>query len=292
MNLADLDGFAVDLGGTKIAAARIEAGQIVARLQEATDGAAGTAAQADHIAALLARLGHSSGAPTGVAVTGRVTRDGHWRAVNAGTLPSITGASLGAALRQRLGPVALMNDAAAAALAEARFGAGSGIDTFAYITVSTGIGGGLVLNGRLVESANGLAGHIGFVSSRHADGSCGSGRFATVESVAGGRAIAAAAAGRAADAREVLDQARAGADWAEAIVARSAAAVATLAADLTAALGLERIAVGGSIGLAPGYLDRVRRALAGEPELFRPELVAAALGQNSALLGALAAARA
>lgn len=306
-----LNGFAVDLGGTKIAAARIERGALTHRLQIATDGSAGPEAQVKAMAGLLRELGHHRGDPLGVAVAGRVTRDGSWHAVNRGTLEGISAFPLRDALRQSLGAATCCNDAAAAGLAEALFGAGRGCRNFAYLTVSTGIGGGIVLDGRLLESESGLAGHVGFVSSRHADARCGSGRFATAESVAAGRAIAAAAAAcghPGADARAVFAAAGSkdggandggandgGANeggeraaWAERLVDRSARALATLLADLVTVLGLDGAAIGGSIGLAPGYLDRVRAALADEPELFSVPITPAALGPDSALVGALA----
>ncbi|EKE43838.1 N-acetylmannosamine kinase [Oceaniovalibus guishaninsula JLT2003] len=291
MELADLGGFAVDLGGTKIAAARIDSGRVVERLLAATDGMAGPEAQMDAMAGLLTRLGHTAGAPLGVGVAGRIDGAGRWCAVNRDTLSAIDGFALQDALRDRLGAATCCNDAAAAALAEARFGAGRDARNFAYLTVSTGIGGGIVLGGRLIESENGLAGHAGFVTSRHAEGPCGSGRRDTVESVAGGRGIAAAAAARGhpgQDARAVIEAAKSGAAWAEDIVATSARAVASLIGDLAAILGLDGVAVGGSIGLAQGYLDRVRASLADEPPLFRPALQAAALGHDGPLLGALA----
>ncbi|CTQ33550.1 ROK family protein [Jannaschia rubra] len=288
----DLDGFAVDLGGTKLAAARIARGIVVERLQAPTDGAARPETQVAAIGGLLDRLGHDPGAHLGVAVAGRIDDAGRWHAVNSGTLRTIAGFPLAEALRRDVGPATCLNDASAAALAEARFGAGRDSASFAYLTVSTGIGGGLVVGGRLLESANGLAGHVGFVSSRRAEGLCGSGRTATVEAVAGGRAIAAAAlrdGHPAADARAVFDAASAGADWAERIVARSAEAVALLIGDLTTILGLDTVAIGGSIGLAPGYLDRLASALAREPTLFRPRIAAAELGHDAPLIGALAA---
>lgn len=276
-----LNGFAVDLGGTKSAAARIEGGAVAERVQQPTDRAAGWQAQLDALAGMLADLGFRQGAPLGAAVAGRVDAKGGWHAVNTGTLSAISAAPLGAALTERFGPGARpVNDAAAAALAESRLGAGRGARNFAYLTVSTGVGGGLVIADRLIGSENGLAGHVGFVSSRLGDALCGSGRSGTVESVASGRAIAAAAG--LADARAVFDS---GAH--EAVIDRSAAAIAGLIADLTAVLGLDRVAIGGSIGLAPGYLARVRAHLASEPPLFRPDLTAARLGHDSGLIGAL-----
>lgn len=276
-----IDGFAVDLGGTKIAAARVEQGVVVGRVQRVTDGAADLPVQLDTMELLLAELGFQHGERLGVAVAGRVDRDGNWHAVNTATLRAIVAAPLGTALKARFGEGSLaINDAAAAALAEYRLGAGRGSYNFAYVTVSTGVGGGLVLNGRLVDSGNGLAGHIGFTSSPFGKSLCGSRRMGTVESVAGGRAIAVAAG--LPDAKAVFES-----DPEHPAIRTSAQAVARLIADLTAILGLDRVAVGGSIGLAPGYLDKISEALATEPELFCPMLTGAELGNDSGLVGAL-----
>ncbi|MFP7570449.1 ROK family protein [Marivita sp. S2033] len=292
MSRNSLTGFAADLGGTKIAAARIENGTVVDRLIAPTDSAADPEAQIATIGSLLVKLGHEAGAPLGVAVAGRVDASGAWHAVNRGTLPAILGFGLEQYLNRRFGAATCLNDAAAAAFAEGLFGAGRDSDSFAYLTVSTGVGGGLVLGKRLVSSANGLAGHVGFVTSRFASLPCGSGRMATVESTAGGRGIAAAAAAGGhpgMDARAVFAAAAQGEHWAEGIVANSAKAVAALIGDLAAILGLETVAMGGSIGLAPGYIEHTRSALDEEPALFRPTLVAAELGHDAPLIGALAA---
>ncbi len=188
-----------------------------------------------------------------------------------------------------LGPATCLNDAAAAALAEARLGAGRGLRNFGYLTVSTGVGGGFVLGGHLLESRSGLAGHVGFTTAPSAGEPCGSGRRGTVESVAGGRAMAEAArkAGQEADARTICDAAHRGEAWAQGIVTLSARAIATLIADLTAILGLDGMALGGSIGLSEGYIDKVREALAEEPALFRVPVTPATLGADAPLFGAL-----
>ncbi|WP_108398600.1 ROK family protein [Devosia submarina] len=276
-----VSGYAVDLGGTKIAVARIADGAVQARAQGATSGGADLGGQMQAMAALLQEVGYQAGEPLGVAVAGRIDREGCWHAVNTATLSAIKAAPLGAMLRERFGArVSAINDAAAAGLAESRFGAGQGAYNFAYLTVSTGVGGGLVLAGKLVDSNNGLAGHVGFSSSPLSGEPCGSGRLGTVESVAGGRAIAAAAGladAKAVFAREPYDP----------IIGRSAQAVARLIADLTVILGLDAVAIGGSIGLAPGYLPQVVTHLEGEPALFRPRVTPAQLGSDSGLIGAL-----
>jgi N-acylmannosamine kinase len=276
-----IDGFAVDLGGTKMAAARIENGRVVVKVQDKTDPAAQLEAQIDKMAALLGSIGYVQGSPLGVAVAGRVDHEGNWHAVNTNTLSAISAAPLGAMLAERFGPRSCaINDAAAAAVAEAKLGAGQGAYNFAYITVSTGVGGGLVLGGKLVESSNGLAGHVGFVSSPYGSNLCGSGRVGTVESVTGGKAIAAAAG--CDDAKAVFESGEH-----DAIIALAAASIGTLVTDLTSVLGLDRVAIGGSIGLAPGFIERVENKVSAEPKLFRTEICAAALGHDSGLVGAL-----
>ncbi len=291
MTRAVLAGFAVDLGGTKLTAARIEAGHVVETRTEATSRSGDLSHQLDRIARLLQDLGHGPGARLGVAVTGLVSRDGLWSAVNAATLPAIVDAPLRAALVDRFGAATCCNDALAATLAEAWFGAGQGCRDFAYLTVSTGIGGGLVLNGHPVQGGRGLAGHFGFATSRHAPTPCGSGRWGTVEANASGMSIARMARELGHDglsARDVFAQAAAGAAWADRIIDLSAQAVASLIADIAAMVDPERIAIGGSIGLAPGFLDRVERHLGKEPEVFRRPVRAATLGHDGPLLGALA----
>jgi len=285
-----LTGFAVDLGGTKTAAALIKAGKVLQHIQHPTSGTAGPEAQVRRIADLLKDLDYQTGDPLGVAVTGRVEQNGNWHAVNRDTLTKIDAYPLAQELKARIGPAAVINDAAAAAIAEHRLGAGRGHENFAYITVSTGVGGGLILSNRLHQSSNGLAGHIGFASTSGGSTACGSGRFGTVESLAGGRAIALAAelAGHGAmDAQAIFEQAASGAIWAEDIVETSSQAVSELAADLVTMLGVSHVALGGSIGLADGYLARVDRHLSKLPSLFRLGLAHAELGTHGPLVGAL-----
>lgn len=288
---AALHGIAMDLGGTKIAAARIAEGRIVARAARATPSEATAESLVDEMHALARELDLTDRDPVGIAVTGRLGDDGAWHAVNARTLPNLDGANLARLVRDRFARrVPVRNDALAAALAEHRLGAGRGSAALAYITVSTGVGGGLVLNGVPLTSGNGLAGHVGFSTTRLGLESCGSGRIGTVESVASGRAIIAAARARGqavACAGDVFAAARSGAEWAKRLIDRSAGAIAELAANLAAILGIDRIVLGGSVGLAAGYLETVTRHLTSEPALFRPQLVTAEFRRDAELLGAL-----
>jgi glucokinase len=87
--------------------------------------------------------------------------------------------------------VKLENDANAAALGEYRFGAGRGLRHMVYITVSTGVGGGLILDGKLYTGASGGAGEIGHIPVQREGGPrCGCGRYGCLEAVSSGTAIA------------------------------------------------------------------------------------------------------
>jgi N-acylmannosamine kinase len=180
MTRATLSGFAVDLGGTKIAAGRFEEGRIVVRLQTPTEGNAAPDAHMAVMADLLDRLGWQPGRPLAVAVAGRIETDGLWSAVNPGTLAQVAGFDLAGALAQRFGGGLAVNDDAAT-WAETHLGAGLGLQRLAYVTVSTGVGGGSVLEGRFIWSPDGLAGHLGFMSACANDKAhCECGRGCTV----------------------------------------------------------------------------------------------------------------
>jgi glucokinase len=87
-------------------------------------------------------------------------------------------------------PTALENDANAAALAEHRFGAGRSTKHMIYVTASTGIGGGFILNGELYNGATGGAGEIGHMTILPQGPHCGCGNRGCLEALASGRAIA------------------------------------------------------------------------------------------------------
>lgn len=208
-----------------------------------------------------------------------------------------------AMLADRLGaPVTLEDDANAAALGEWRFGAGAGADPFAYMTVSSGIGGGVVVGGELVRGSRGNAGEVGHLGIDPTGPRCACGHRGDVESYAGGSALARRARhawphrllddGRPAPrtAEAVFRLARAGDDVARRLVDDAAGALATALAAMSAVMEPELIAVGGSIGL--GQRRLIRRAASLARSRVMPEngaslrVVPAALGPQSVLAGA------
>ncbi|MEW6420554.1 MAG: ROK family protein [Deinococcota bacterium] len=281
---------ALDIGGTSIRAALVEGGRVVERRETRTPKPstpqAVLAAALDLAAPLTPRASAVGVACAGAVARGRVT------ATAAHTFPGWTDIALEQQLAQGLGlPCSTLNDARAAAWGEFRVGAGRGTSEFMFITVSTGVGAGLVLGGRLHLAANGLDAELGFVSvpalwQRGEElpplGPLGPLEFETSGTALGERARALGFA----DAKALGDAAETGHAAAEAEYTRSAALMAWKIADVAALLGVTRVALGGSVGLREGYLARVREALAAFPERYRPRVVHAELGADAGLIGA------
>lgn len=271
---------AFDIGGTKTLAALVVGGEVVERRTMPTRRDVGAPGWIEDLAAMA---GDWKGryASAAAALTGRVA-GGTWSSLNPGTLAIPDNYPIAAQLERALGvEVEAVNDAQAAAWGEFRFGAARGRD-MAFLTVSSGIGGGLVIGGRLVRGARGLAGSLGQVPRLAAAGPV------RLEALTSGFAIAAAAraAGHVADAPAVFAAARAGEAWAEDILRRAAADLATAIAGLQALADPECIVVGGGVGLAEGFLGRLRRAFDGLPGILVPDLLAAALGADAGIVGA------
>jgi N-acylmannosamine kinase len=269
---------ALDIGGTNSRAALIDGGRIVWRADAPTPGADGPDAMLATMLDLVAPV-QSLEAPIGVAIAGLVV-DGCVTANNT-ALRGWSAYPLAQRLSSRLGrPVRVVNDARAAAWGEYRCGSGRGCAEFLFVTVSTGIGAGLVLDGRLHLAHNGLDAELG---ETRADGD------STLEQLASGTALGQWAAQHGyRDARALCDAADAGDERAEARLRESIRRLAEKLADLSVMLGIQRSAIGGGVGLRPGYLSRLREAMAQLPPLYRHELVPAELGADAGLHGTAA----
>jgi N-acylmannosamine kinase len=282
----DAPVLAFDVGGTKIAAAIVAGKQVQRRAQLPTP----RTGRGDDIVAALATLAENLAGTmaVGVATTGIVNK-GELTAINSATLAIEDHFPLAARLGDKLGvPPLLINDAQAAAWAEYRYGAGRGARAMAYMTVSTGIGGAFVLDGRLQVGARGLAGHIGHVAIDIEGSLCGCGRRGCIERNASGTAIAAFASeqyNEAVDAQEVFRRASRGDRIGSDILNRAARQISGTLIDCIAMLDLDCVVVGGGVGLAAGFIDRISAEVDMAPKTFRRPVLAARFGADAGLIG-------
>lgn len=281
---------AIDIGGTKIAAALVTMAadappQLAQRMQIHTPQNPSAEALDKALSEVIAHF-QGQFEVVAVASTG-IIKEGILTALNPKNLGNLAYFPLEKSIAQHTTkPIVLLNDAQAAACAE--YLLQTDVENFAFITVSTGVGGGIILNRRLFTGKGGLAGHIGHTLADPNGAVCGCGRIGCVEAIAAGRAIAREAAqwDNPCDPPEVFARARQGDPQALALVTQSAHAIANLIADITASLDIQCVALGGSVGLAKGYLELVESKLNTFPAIYKPTLVPAFYAQDAGLIGA------
>ncbi|HDV5389521.1 TPA: N-acetylmannosamine kinase [Vibrio cholerae] len=277
---------AIDIGGTKIALAIVEEGTIIQRYQMATpvvqDVTKFVQAILEKVTEWLPSIDY-----VGVSTTGYVTPEGI-TSINPETLKFPVPFPLAQTLEQLTNkPVSILNDAQAAAWFEFVQLKNPRLN-MAFITVSTGVGGGIIIDGKLHKGNCGLAGHIGHMSVAIEGPLCGCGQRGCVESMASGNAIqreSEAIFTGAMSNVELFKQAAFN-PKAEAIINRSVQAVATLCCNLKACLDLDIIVLGGGIGLAEGYLERLNKAIQSRPSVFHVPVTSAYGDYDACLLGA------
>jgi glucokinase len=213
-------------------------------------------------------------------------------------------------LQGRFGvPVAVGNDANLAALGEWKFGAGRGHHHLIYITVSTGIGGGVIVDDQLLLGVRGLAAEMGHITVIPEGPLCGCGQRGHLEAVASGPAIARwveeeiqqgvpsiLAAGKPISAKDVSAAAKKGDELARAALARAGDYLGVAVADYLHIFNPSAVIIGGGvIQSGPYLLDPLRSAL--HEHILSPQylenltLATAALGDEVGLMGALALAQ-
>ncbi|HET6793558.1 MAG TPA: ROK family protein [Acidimicrobiales bacterium] len=277
---------ALDVGGTKLAAGVVDgSGRVLASHRRPTPPGADGEELFDEVVELLRQAAASASgdlAVLGVGCGGPMTPGGEevspiniagWR-----DFP----------LRRRLAdatglPVFIDNDAKALARAEGWVGAAAGETDYISMVVSTGVGGGIFCDGRLLDGATGNAGHIGHVNVEPDGHRCGCGSFGCLEAEASGTAIRAITGVPA----EEAEQVRPG------TVERTGRMVGRAVASVCALLDLRLAAVGGSVAL--GYGERFFAAARAELDrLCRisfargARIVPSALGPDGGLIGAAA----
>ncbi|MET9310707.1 ROK family transcriptional regulator [Kribbella sp. NPDC003505] len=204
-------------------------------------------------------------------------------------------ASVDEAFCERFGaPVIVDNNTRLAALAEAIFGAKT-IENLLYVRLSDGVGGGLVVGGRLVSGSAGLAGELGHVTVRADGDSCRCGKNGCLETIASVPAILAACRTAGLRAESLDDLAAAVArshPLADRVLRDAAAAVGRVLAAVAMALNPAEIVIGGEITrIAPVIVEQAAATVAYElfPGAASPGVRAAHLADDDGALGALAA---
>lgn len=293
----------IDLGGTKVRAGiarlgadeaagtgRGAAGAPLAEVEQPTAAGGGRALVAQ-LAGLVHELCTAVAAPVGavraVGVGGAgVPVAGAGRFDLAPNLGDLASFSLAGDLRAALGcAVALENDANVAALGELAAGVGALHDDFAFISVGTGIGMGLVLDRALVHGAANAAGEIGYLPIGADPLDPATHRRGPLEEVVAGDAFGARL-GTGASARDVFARAERGDADAIAAIDEEAKWIAHAIAAVDAIVDPGRFVLGGGIGSRPELLAPIRSWLA---RLGRPELpvTISGLGSAAPVLGAL-----
>ena len=276
---------AVDIGGTKLAAATWDGalGEVV-RTPTGEDPWAALTGLLNPLAEGVQAVGIGCGGPM------------QWPSgrVSPLNIPAWQGFPLRERIAERYGvPVRVHNDAVCMALGEHLAGGWGGQDLLGVVA-STGVGGGLVLGGRVVDGASGNAGHIGHVCVDPNGPVCTCGARGCLEAIARGPAVVAWArehGSSAVDGVALAREAACGGEVAVAAFARAGRALGIAIASVAALLDLRLVVIGGGLSQVPELWSSLRTALSEQSRLaFLDDLRVepAALGQTAGLVGAVA----
>lgn len=300
----------VDLGGTLIRAVRTDlAGGKGARAQLPTEAESGGEAVLERISSVIEEVMQEINADEvlgiGIGAPGPIDADG--RIYDPPNLPGFGDLSISGYIHDRFGrPAFAGNDANLAALGEHQFGAGQGVNDMVYLTISTGIGGGIISGGRLLLGARGYAAEVGH-QTLIADGPiCGCGQPGHLEALASGPSIVRNAKERM-DAGEDSTITDFGDEITSESIAEAARAGDALARDLFKQAGFyiglglvnlihilepQRVLIGGGVSLAGDLIfDPIRETVRQHvmsPVFLDVEILPAALGVDVGLMGAVA----
>jgi glucokinase len=294
---------AVDIGGTKIAVGMVDDdGRLLSRVESPTEGERGYAAALDRMTSMLRQAASVAGGEMGgigIGSTGPVYPfTGEFGEVN--FFPNWRGENpvrdLGKIFRVQ---VALENDADAAALGEAAWGAGKHKKRLIYVTIGTGIGAGLVFDGQLYRGVDDSHPEIGHHLIDPAGPECACGFRGCWESLAAGPALVQWVEAHAPanyphraqlTAKRVCELAQAGDETARAAVAHEGLYLGRGLANLVTLYTPDALVLGGSLMKSSSlFLDRIREVISQNCKLVpfeRAELLLSSLGDDSNLIGA------
>ena len=286
----------VDFGGTKIEAAALDAsGAIAARLRAPNPGGYDAALKtvAELVAAVEAKAGPARS--VGVGMPGSISpRTGLVRNANSVWM---NGRNFGADLEVALGrPVRLANDANCMALSEAVDGAAAGARVVFAVIIGTGCGGGVVVDGKLIEGASGIAGEWGHMplpwpGERDRAPDCWCGRSGCLETFLSGTGFEAdyqRSTGRKRAARLIVEDARAGERWAGEAFDRYVDRLGRALAVIADIIDPDVIVLAGGMSNVEALYERAPAAVARYvfSDVWASRIVKAAHGDSSGVRGA------
>ena len=289
----------LDFGGTKLAAGFAdESGRLVAFARCPTDPAAGADAALATIRALADELGAGPPRAVGISFGGPVDQS-RQNCLLSHHCPGWQDFPLVERVAEIWHCRAEMdNDANAAALGEYRFGAGRGRRNMLYVTVSTGIGGGVIVDGSLYRGSHGLSGEIGHTIVSLDGPPCSCGKHGCLETYASGPAIARAYASEKGEAVEtvtaesVFAAASNGDQLAQRVLDRAIQALAIGLANASNLFDPDVIVIGGGVSRAgPALfipLREIAQALSPPAPADTVAIVPAELGDHVGVIGAIA----
>jgi glucokinase len=284
--LAAMDGQVIDKWKVSTAGIR-DPEVVVALVEEGID----TLLERNHLSRSLLR-GVAAGAPG-------VTDVDQGIVIATSYLMGWRNVPLRALLEARLGvPAAVDNDVNTAAIAESQIGAGQGVRDFVFIALGTGIGAGIVLNGRLFHGMNWSAGEIGYLLVPGASVKpVETGEPGALENIVGGEGIRAewqrlwrkelTPLPRDLVATQIFDHALEGDSLAQKILHQSAQTLAYAIYNLAVVLNCPLFVLGGSVGLHSALWNETREILAQRDKRVQPKLVQSSLGGDAQVNGAV-----
>ncbi len=207
-------------------------------------------------------------------------------------VPGLEGRDFRRCVTERLShPVTLENDINLAAIGEQWEGIAQGVDDFAFISIGTGLGSGVVLRGELHRGHNGAAGELDYARSGHDDFDPCASALASVAAQVAAQHPAGTSLTPPYDAPAVFAAARRGDVAARAVVAEEARRIALHISPISAVADVELVVLGGGIGANADLLLAPVRALLADWLPYPPRVEVSSLGEAAALTGALALAR-
>jgi glucokinase len=279
----------IDIGATTIKGGLVDlrTGAIVVRARKATP--AGQLAVLDAAATVAERIagGRRSRSAVGVASCGLVSADGFVLETTE-TMPDWDAVDIPTELGKRLGRrVVADNDGNVATLAEAKLGAGRGVRHVAGLILGTGVGGGLVVDGRIFHGAGSMAATFGHLKVRAGGRRCACGAKGCLEAYASAWAFRRAAR---LEGREVFARARRGDPICQRIVDDAADALGAAGAQIAHAINPDVIVIGGAIGTSFRRMEARAltrfRDLALSRAFATTRLARAQLGADAGIVGA------